>query len=121
MATRILADAELVKDQSYVKYAEKLLKNFVQKFTQVYPDCNVSYNIHTLMHISKDVIKFGKLDLCSALIFQVENLLEILKRRIRCVKKSIKPRGGFSNDLRESLTCGKLLRHKLYSIQRNYE
>ena len=87
MATRILADADLVKDQSYVEYAEKLLNNFVQRFTQVYPDCNVTYNIHTLMHISKDAVKFGPLDSFSA--FKFENLLGILKRRIRSGKNPL--------------------------------
>ena len=30
------------------------------------------------------------------------------------------PGGGFSNDLRETLTYGELLKHEFYSILRNY-
>lgn len=62
------------------RLASLFLKQFVEQFPRLYGVQRVSFNVHSLLHIAKDVEKFGQpLDNLSA--FKFENYLQILKKR----------------------------------------
>lgn len=61
--------------------AQSLLKYFVDSFTILYGEQNVSHNIHNLLHIAKDVNYMGVLDKFSA--FPFENMLQKIKNLLR--------------------------------------
>ena len=84
VATRILCSAQY--NQHY-DYAHELLCYFVKKFSQLYGKCNLSYNVHNLIHIVNDVKKFGPLDSFSA--FKFENYLYKLKNQLRVSKSPL--------------------------------
>jgi hypothetical protein len=69
------------------KYAENLLKYFVLKSSELYGKEFIVYNIHSLIHLSKDAEKFGCLDECSAFAF--ENYLQRLKKLVRNGKRPV--------------------------------
>ena len=78
---RILCDEQLIHDQEMLNYARELCILFVRQFKRIYKGLNVTYNIHSLIHIVDDVQRFGVLDSFSA--FPFENCLGNIKRRIR--------------------------------------
>ena len=80
-AVMILCSDTLCGEPSLVDYAEKLLRNFVSKFTILYRGSKIVYNLHTLLHVPDDVRNFGALDNFSA--FRYESYLGIIKRKIR--------------------------------------
>ncbi|XP_066596898.1 uncharacterized protein [Prorops nasuta] len=84
------------KCQELNKYAEELLKYFVTWFGQLYGRQNLSFNIHNLIHLPKDVELYGCLDTFSS--FPFENFLSSLKNR---VKKNAKPLQQLHNRLTE--------------------
>ena len=79
--TRIFCDKKAVTDPEMVDYAERLCVTFVKQFKKIFPTVNVSYNVHSLIHIAADVRRLGPLDSFSA--FPFENCLGHLKRRVR--------------------------------------
>lgn len=67
--------------QSFSGYAHELLVVFVNHFYQIYGNDMAVYNVHALVHLAKDAIKFGSLENVSA--FPFANFLGRLKRLIR--------------------------------------
>ena len=63
-----------------LKMIDNLLKNFIDGSVILYGDEFLSYNIHSLSHLTDDYQKFGPLDNVSC--FPFENYQGILKRRI---------------------------------------
>ena len=66
---------------TYNTYCKNLLVKFVRKSAELYGKQFISYNVHSLIHIPADVLRFGPLDNISC--FPFENYLQSLKRRIR--------------------------------------
>jgi hypothetical protein len=62
-------------------YAKDLLKVFVLNSSILYGNAFVTYNIHNLIHLSDDVMRFGHIYSFSAYPF--ENFLGIIKRLLR--------------------------------------
>ena len=67
--------------QNFSGYAHELLIVFVNHFYQIYGTDMAVYNVHSLVHLAKDAVKFGSLENVSA--FPFENFLGRLKRLIR--------------------------------------
>lgn len=70
-----------------VKFAEKLLKYFIESFQFIYGKQFVSYNIHGILHLVEDYHNFGPLDNCSAFYF--ENYMKIIKNMVRKHEKPL--------------------------------
>lgn len=66
---------------TYFDYASNLLDYFVNQFQELYTLEFVTYTIHNLVHLSKDVERYGPLDSFSA--FEFENYMQFLKKIIR--------------------------------------
>jgi hypothetical protein len=79
VAIRILCSKQHY--QSHNNFAKSLLIYFVQVFKVLYGEDKVSYNIHGLVHLADDSLKFGVLDKFSA--FKFENKLGTLRKLIR--------------------------------------
>ena len=77
----ILVSESLSANAEYRRFAHDLLVYFVQKSSQLYGPEFVVYNVHSLTHISMEAEHFGKLDNCSAFIF--ESFMQQVKK---CVK-----------------------------------
>ena len=60
-----------------INLAEQLVKNFVREYGELYGKESLVFNVHALIHIPKDVFRFGSLDEYSA--FPFENKLQELK------------------------------------------
>lgn len=65
----------------YVSVAKYLYKEFVDEFGEIYGNENYSYNVHSLIHVTDDVERFGVLDNFSA--FPGESNLASIKRMLR--------------------------------------
>lgn len=65
----------------YLDYAATLLDYFVKTFEQMYGSHFISHNVHSLLHLVDDNMKYGSLDNCSC--FPFENYMKILKKMIR--------------------------------------
>lgn len=65
----------------YVDVAQYLFKEFVDNFGHIYGDENYCYNIHSLIHLTDDVKRYGVLDNFSA--FPGESNLASIKRMLR--------------------------------------
>jgi len=76
---RILSCKTTVYTQN--EYADSLSKHFVKTFCLIYGRGNVSYNVHSLIHLSQDAKKFGVLDNFSS--FSYENYLQHLKKIVQ--------------------------------------
>ncbi|XP_067204058.1 uncharacterized protein [Linepithema humile] len=94
IAVRILADPQLCI--SFNDYANSLLIWFVSNFGNIYGDEYLSYNVHNLLHIAKDVQTFGCLDNFSC--FKYENYMQKIKRKLH---QSGKPLEELSNRIFE--------------------
>ena len=81
---RILCDEHLVDDKDMLDYARNLCILFVKQFRKIYKRLNVTYNVHSLIHIVDDVERLCVLDSFSA--FPYENCLGNIKSRIRSSK-----------------------------------
>ena len=79
-AIRIFCDPNLITCNENIEYADKLCVTFVIQFKRIYKTINISYNIHSLIHISADVKRLGVLDSFSA--FPFENFIGNLKTKI---------------------------------------
>ena len=62
--------------------ASMLLKWFVSKASKYYGPTFTSYNVHNLIHLSDDVIKFG-MTLLDMSAFSFEDYFQSLKRLVR--------------------------------------
>ena len=91
LLTRILCDNEMVKDPDMLSYAENLCKFFIKKFKILYPSINVSYNVHSLLHIVADARRLGSVDSFSA--FPYESFLGNIKTKIRSSTKPLSQLG----------------------------
>lgn len=78
----ILVSTKLAAE--HVNYARQLLKYFVKRGCELYGEEFAVYNVHGLLHIADDVIKFGCLDNCSA--WRFENYMKQLKKKVRSGK-----------------------------------
>lgn len=61
--------------------ARQLLKAFVNHFSEMYGPKYLVYNVHNLIHLPDDVIRYGSLETFSA--FPFENHLGLIKRLLR--------------------------------------
>jgi len=61
--------------------AADLAKHFLQSYCFIYGKGNVSYNVHSIIHLANDAIKYGVLDNFSA--FPFENYLQHVKKIIQ--------------------------------------
>lgn len=78
-AIRILADPE--PSDAHRKVGRNLLNYFFQHYADLYGHEQVSYNVHSLIHLADDVDKFGALDSFSA--FKFENYLQKVKKMVK--------------------------------------
>lgn len=72
---------------AFISYAAKLLDYFVKIFQQIYGSHYVSHNVHSLLHVVDDYVKYGPLDNCSC--FPFENYMKVLKKMIRKHEKPL--------------------------------
>lgn len=79
VAVRILVNSYQFK--TYNSYASELLIYFVRHFPRVFGNHHLSYNVHGLVHLSRDSKIHGHLDKFSA--FKFENHLQKLKQLVR--------------------------------------
>ncbi|XP_045034596.1 uncharacterized protein LOC116918629 [Daphnia magna] len=84
VAITILSYQEFCHTQN--DYARDLLKFFVEEAEEIYGSEFLSYNVHSLIHLPDDVLRYGSLPNFSA--FPFENYMQTLKKLIR---KSDKP------------------------------
>lgn len=94
IAIRILADPKLCI--SFNNYANSLLIWFVSNYGNIYGNEYLSYNVHNLIHIARDVQTFGCLDNFSC--FKYENYMQKIKRKLH---QSGKPLEELSNRIFE--------------------
>jgi len=64
-----------------VDFAKELLDFFVMSFQNIYGQQFVSHNVHGLLHICDDYLRYGPLDNCSTFVF--ENFMKELKSFLR--------------------------------------
>lgn len=87
-------------------YAKSLLRIFVENAVVLYGKCFVTYNIHNLIHVADDVLRFGALQSFSAYPF--ENKLGKIKRLLRKSKRPLQQlvKRIAENDMNFSHTSG---------------
>ena len=64
-----------------IEFARRCLRSFVDKFASIYSAHNLSYNVHSIIHIADDYDRFGALDKISS--FSFESFMFIMKRLIK--------------------------------------
>lgn len=79
-AIKILSSPHLCQNIEFNNYAKELLIIFVDQCRTLYGDYFISYNVHCLIHLADDVMRFGPLDLFSSFIF--ENKMKSVKSMI---------------------------------------
>ncbi|KAB0804911.1 hypothetical protein PPYR_01881 [Photinus pyralis] len=89
-AVRILTCEKLCLE--YNEYAKQLLKYFVENFDLLYGPEYIGHNVHNLIHIPNDAVRFGVLDNFSA--FKFENHMSEIKNML---KTSNRPLEQFIN------------------------
>lgn len=52
--------------EQYGNYAHQLLLHFVSKGSQLYGHAFLVYNVHTLLHLTINALKFGDLNYCAS-------------------------------------------------------
>lgn len=93
-AIRILATPQLCI--VYNSFAKQLLKYFIDKFSFIYGAEFISHNVHNLIHLNEDVLKYGALDNFAA--FKFENFMSDIKKML---KTSNNPLEQFINRINE--------------------
>jgi hypothetical protein len=86
-------------------FADSLLSVFIKQSSFLYDESFVSYNVHSLYHLSSDVLKFGALENFSA--YRFENHYGQMKKYLA---KSQKPLQQFVKRQKEEETCDDSLR-----------
>lgn len=84
-AIRILCDPR--RYLAYNKYADELLRWFVEEYRNLYGSNSISYNVHNLIHLAKDCKKFGSLDDFST--FKFENFMSNIKGKVKDAPKPL--------------------------------
>ncbi|XP_067214679.1 uncharacterized protein [Linepithema humile] len=69
------------------EYSRDLLIHFVKICKQLYGEDSIIYNVHNLIHLSEDVLKYGPLDNFSA--FPFENYMQTIKKMLRKAEKPL--------------------------------
>jgi hypothetical protein len=77
-AIRILANSTSTEQD--IKYANDLLAGFVEGFKDHYPVNKITYNVHSMIHLSEDVLQKGPLDSFSA--FPYENNMQFIRSKV---------------------------------------
>lgn len=67
--------------ENLVKYSQSLLEHFVSTYGVLYGEDQISHNVHNLLHISDDYVRYGPLDNCSAFAF--ESFMQKVLRMVR--------------------------------------
>jgi hypothetical protein len=83
LAIRIL----LSDNRNYYDYAGSLLKLFVSQIPILYTEDFLVYNVHSLLHIVDDALKFGSLNSINA--FSFENYMQVIKNMLRGRNKEL--------------------------------
>ena len=78
IAMKLLSSKEHCREWN--AYAERLLVHFVKESGKIYGPQFISYNVHCLIHLPADVLRFGQVDEFSS--FPFENFLQHMKRRV---------------------------------------
>lgn len=86
----------------YLDYTKSLLEYFVKNFVILYGKENASHNVHNLLHLYDDAVKFGTLQEFSA--FPFENYLQSILKMIR---KNEKPLEQIVCRISEQNSCAK--------------
>lgn len=92
----ILSNKSLVKDPQNIEYSENLNMLFILTFQEIYGKENATFNVHSLLHLAKDVTMYGCLEQFSA--FPYENYICSIKKLLR---KGDKPLQQLSRRLAE--------------------
>lgn len=71
VAIIILCDPNLYLSQTNL--AKKLLRDYVESFSEIYGQHHIVYNIHSLIHLTDDIYKLGTLDDHSSFMFESYN------------------------------------------------
>lgn len=77
----ILSNKLLLSEPENIQFAESLIVQFINDFQKIYGNKIVTHNIHSLLHLPKDVQKYGSFERFSA--FSFENYICSLKKLIR--------------------------------------
>lgn len=107
-AIRILSCPKLVRERENVEYARTLLLNFVTSSSRLYGDEFLVYNVHNLIHLADEVLRFGPLDVFSCAPFEnhigmLKNLVQPTNRPLAQLAKRIMER-RFNNIRRSANT-----------------
>jgi len=92
VVVRILIDPQLCLS---FNYAHLLLLYFVSNYGNIYDDKYLSYNVHNLIHLTKDVDNFDFLDNFSC--FKYENYMQKIKNKLHYRNTSGKPLEELTN------------------------
>jgi len=84
---RILYCPQLVKNPANVQFARTLLVNFVTSSKSLYGEAFLVYNVHNLIHLADEKLRFGPLDVFSCSPF--ENQIGILTRLVRPTNRAL--------------------------------
>ncbi|CAL8141491.1 unnamed protein product [Orchesella dallaii] len=87
--------------------ANKLLCKFIRVSIELYGREFVTYNVHSLSHLSSDCLEHGSLDKCST--FKFENFMQKLKRMVRSHSSQLEQ---VANRLAEKDVMDNTVRHK---------
>lgn len=112
---RIMTSPELCVQSKYLDFADVLLRHFVENFGEMYGEEFVNHNVHNLIHLKNDVLKFGHLDQFSC--FSFENYMHVIKMSLKSTKfplksfiKQVQNHQAFSNNNGESQNSMELLK-----------
>lgn len=109
---RILSCTKTVSNNN--EYADVLAKHFLSTFCFVYGRGNVSYNVHSIIHLPQDAKKYGVVDNFSS--FPFENYLQHIKK---IVQPGHSPLIQLYNRITEERECD-LLNARVSSIHYPY-
>lgn len=73
--------------EQHAKYARELMEYFVLDFSDIYGSKFVTYNVHSLVHLTDVAVEYECLENCSA--YQFENYLQAVKRLVRSPQKPL--------------------------------
>ena len=88
VALRILCDKKMIKNNTYLDFAENLLQKFVLFFGKFYKLESMVLNVHSLLHLV-DEVRYFKCCLSDLTAFPFENALGYMKKRLRSGRKPL--------------------------------